>query len=36
MFRFLKRAADPSDLLTSQLFDQDSFYPAFHRDLSAR
>lgn len=34
MFRFLTRATDPSDLLTSQLFDQDSFYPAFHRDLS--
>lgn len=34
MFRFLTRAADPNDLLTSQLYDQDSFYPAFHHDLS--
>lgn len=34
MFRFLKRETDPSDLLTSQLYDQDSFYPAFNRDLA--
>jgi phosphatidylserine/phosphatidylglycerophosphate/cardiolipin synthase-like enzyme len=35
MFRFLaRRAVESSDLLTSQLYDQKGFYPAFLRDLS--
>lgn len=35
MFRFHARhTAGANDLLTSQLFDQNSFYPALERDLS--
>lgn len=30
---FQKRSADPTDLLTSQLYNEQSFYPAFVKDL---
>lgn len=33
MFRLFNRSAASADLLTSKLYDQDSFYPAFLKDL---
>jgi len=34
MFRLFNRSAAPTDLLSSKLYDQDSFYPAFLKDLA--
>jgi phosphatidylserine/phosphatidylglycerophosphate/cardiolipin synthase-like enzyme len=34
MLSFLKRPAAPTDLLSSKLYDQDTFYPAFLKDLA--
>jgi hypothetical protein len=34
MFRLFSRSASPADLLTSELYDQDTFYPAFLKDLA--
>jgi len=34
MFRLLNHPAAPADLLSSKLYDQDTFYPAFLKDLS--
>lgn len=34
MLRLFNRPAAPADLLTSKLYDQDSFYPAFMKDLA--
>src|ERR1019366_2667140 len=34
MFRLLNRQATPADLLSSKLYDQNTFYPAFLKDLS--
>ncbi len=34
MFSLFNRPAAPADLLTSKLYDQDSFYPAFLKDLA--
>ncbi len=35
MLSLFKRAAAPTDLLNSKLYDQDSFYPAFLKDLAS-
>ena len=35
MFNFLKRPAASADLLSSKLYDQDTFYPAFLKDLAS-
>lgn len=34
MLSLFKRTAAPADLLNSKLYDQDSFYPAFLKDLA--
>jgi hypothetical protein len=34
MLRLFARPAAPADLLSSKLYDQDSFYPAFLKDLA--
>lgn len=34
MFNLLTRLTQPTDLLASTLYDQDTFYPAFLKDLS--
>lgn len=34
MFRLFNRSAAQTDLLSSKLYDQDSFYPAFLKDLA--
>lgn len=34
MFRLFKRSINATDLLSSKLYDQDSFYPAFLKDLA--
>lgn len=34
MFRLLNRSTPPTDLLASKLYDQDTFYPAFLKDLA--
>lgn len=34
MFSFFKHSAAPTDLLSSRLYDQDTFYPAFLKDLA--
>jgi len=34
MFSFLKRPVAPTDLLSSKLYDQNTFYPAFLKDLA--
>ncbi|HET8671407.1 MAG TPA: phospholipase D-like domain-containing protein [Candidatus Saccharimonadales bacterium] len=34
MFRLLNRPVAPTDLLSSKLYDQDTFYPAFLKDLA--
>ena len=34
MFSLLNRQAAPTDLLKSKLYDQDTFYPAFLKDLA--
>jgi hypothetical protein len=34
MFRLLNRPAAPADLLGSKLYDQNTFYPAFLKDLA--
>jgi phosphatidylserine/phosphatidylglycerophosphate/cardiolipin synthase-like enzyme len=34
MFRLLNRPAAPADLLRSKLYDQNTFYPAFLKDLA--
>ncbi|MGD8373404.1 MAG: phospholipase D-like domain-containing protein [Candidatus Woesebacteria bacterium] len=35
MFRLFNRSAAPADLLSSKLYDQDTFYPAFMKDLAS-
>lgn len=35
MFSLFNRSAPPTDLLTSKLFDEDNFYPAFLKDLNS-
>lgn len=34
MFRLFNRSAAPTNILSSKLYDQDSFYPAFLKDLA--
>lgn len=34
MFSLFNRSTAPTDLLTSELYDQESFYPAFIKDLA--
>lgn len=34
MFRLFRYPTTPADLLSSKLYDQDSFYPAFLKDLA--